>query len=60
MWDEQVPAFAERYRVIRYDTGGFGRTETDDVEFTNVANVGAVLDHVSAASVYLVGRLPAA
>jgi pimeloyl-ACP methyl ester carboxylesterase len=56
MWDEQVPAFAERYRVIRYDTRGFGRTETDDVEFTNVADVGAVLDHVGAASVCLVGQ----
>jgi pimeloyl-ACP methyl ester carboxylesterase len=25
-WDDQVAAFAERYRVIRYDMQGFGRT----------------------------------
>jgi 3-oxoadipate enol-lactonase len=56
MWDGQVPAFAERYQVIRYDPRGFGRTETDDVEFTNRADVAAVLDHVGAASAYLVGQ----
>ena len=56
MWDGQVPALAERYRVIRYDTRGFGRTETDDVEFSNRADAIAVLDHVGAASAYLVGQ----
>jgi pimeloyl-ACP methyl ester carboxylesterase len=56
MWDDQVPAFGERYRVIRYDTRGFGRTETEDVEFTNLADAAAVLDHVGAASAYVVGQ----
>lgn len=56
MWDEQVPAFAERYRVIRYDTRGFGRTETEDVAFTNVDDAIAVLDHASARSAYVVGQ----
>jgi 3-oxoadipate enol-lactonase len=56
MWDEQVPVFAERYRVIRYDTRGIGRTETDDVEFSNHADAAAVLDHVGADSAYVVGQ----
>jgi 3-oxoadipate enol-lactonase len=56
MWDDQVPVFAERYRVIRYDTRGFGRTETEDVEFSNHADAKAVLDHVGAASAYVVGQ----
>jgi pimeloyl-ACP methyl ester carboxylesterase len=56
MWDDQVSAFAERYRVIRYDTRGFGRTETDEVEFTNRGDAAAVLDHVGAASAYVVGQ----
>ena len=56
MWDEQVPAFAERYQVIRYDTRGFGRTETEEVEFTNRGDAAAVLDHVGASSAYVVGQ----
>lgn len=56
MWDGQAPVFAEGYQVIRYDTRGFGRTETDDVEFTNRADAAAVLDHVGASSAYVVGQ----
>ena len=56
MWDGQVPAFVERYRVIRYDTRGFGRTETEDVEFSNRADAAAVLDHVGADSAHVVGQ----
>jgi 3-oxoadipate enol-lactonase len=56
MWDEQVPAFAERYQVVRYDTRGYGRSETDDVEFSDRADAAVVLDHVDAPSAYLVGQ----
>jgi 3-oxoadipate enol-lactonase len=55
MWDGQAPAFAEHYRVIRYDTRGFGRTETDDVEFRNVDDARAVLDHLDVSSACVVG-----
>lgn len=56
MWDENVPALAERFQVIRYDTRGFGRTETDDVEFTNRGDAAAVLDHLGAQSAHVVGQ----
>ncbi len=56
MWDAQVPAFARRYRVIRYDTRGFGRTETDEVEFSNRADAAALLDHLGAASAHVIGQ----
>ena len=56
MWDAAAAAFAERYRVIRYDTRGFGRTETEDVEFSNRADAAAVLDHVGASSAFVVGQ----
>jgi 3-oxoadipate enol-lactonase len=55
MWDGQVPAFAKRYRVIRYDTRGFGRTETDDVEFRDFDDARAVLDHLDISSAFVVG-----
>jgi 3-oxoadipate enol-lactonase len=55
MWDGQVPAFAEHYRVIRYDTRGFGRTETEDVEFSNLEDARAVLDHFDVPSAFVLG-----
>jgi len=45
-WDAQVPAFAERYRVIRYDCRTFGRTTSENVEISNRGDLAAVLDHV--------------
>jgi 3-oxoadipate enol-lactonase len=56
MWDGQVPVFAERYRVIRYDTRGFGRSEAEDIEFMEHEDVGAVLDHLGVDSAYVVGQ----
>lgn len=55
MWDPEVPAFAEHYRVIRYDTRGWGRTETEQVAFTNPGDLAAVLDHLEATSAYVLG-----
>lgn len=56
MWDGQVPVFAEQYQVIRYDTRGFGRTDTDDAPYSNRADAVAVLDHIGAASAYVIGQ----
>jgi 3-oxoadipate enol-lactonase len=56
MWDGQVPAFADRYRVIRYDTRGFGRSETEHVPFSNRADAAAVLEQVGAKSCHLIGQ----
>jgi 3-oxoadipate enol-lactonase len=56
MWDEQVPAFAERYRVIRYDTRGWGRSETEDVDYTDTADAAAVLDHHDVPSAFVIGQ----
>jgi pimeloyl-ACP methyl ester carboxylesterase len=54
-WDEQVPLFAEHYRVIRYDTRGWGRSETDQVEFSNHEDLAAVLDALGERSAYVLG-----
>jgi pimeloyl-ACP methyl ester carboxylesterase len=55
MWDGQVPALRDGYRVIRYDTRGYGRTETDPVEFSNRADIAALLDHLGEESAHVVG-----
>lgn len=55
MWDEQVAAWRDHFRVIRYDTRGFGRTRTADVPYSNMEDVGAVLDCVGAADTHLLG-----
>jgi 3-oxoadipate enol-lactonase len=41
--------------MIRYDTRGFGRTETDAVEFSNRADIAALLDHLGEESAHVVG-----
>ncbi len=55
MWDEQAPAFAEHYRVIRYDSRGFGQTRSDDVEFSNRADLRALLDDLGVDRTHLLG-----
>jgi len=55
MWDDQAAALRDTYRVIRYDTRGYGRTETDAVEFSNRADVAALLDHLGVESAHVVG-----
>jgi pimeloyl-ACP methyl ester carboxylesterase len=54
-WDAQVDALKDAYRVIRYDTRGFGETETDAVEFSNRADIAALLDHLGERSAHVVG-----
>ena len=56
MWDGQLPAFAPNYQVIRYDTRGYGRSETDHVPFSNRDDAVAVLQHVGVSWCHLVGQ----
>jgi 3-oxoadipate enol-lactonase len=56
MWDGQMPAFAPLYQVIRFDTRGYGRSETEHVPFSNRADAVAVLRHVGATRCHLVGQ----
>ncbi len=56
-WDPLVPFLVDAgYRAVRYDTRGFGRSTTDDVEFSNRADVRAVLDHLGIDRACLVGN----
>lgn len=55
MWDEQVPALADRYTVVRYDARGFGRTRTEPVPFSNRQDLVELLDHLGIERAALVG-----
>ena len=55
MWDAQVVALKDAYRVIRHDTRGFGETETDAVTFSNRADIAALLDQLDERSAHVVG-----
>ena len=35
MWDAQFNLFSQGYRIIRYDTRGFGKSRTENTEFSN-------------------------
>jgi pimeloyl-ACP methyl ester carboxylesterase len=56
-WDTVAPLLvAGGHRVVRRDMRGFGRTETEDVEFSNRADVIAVLDALGIGQAALVGN----
>ncbi len=56
-WDAVVPPLVVAgHRVVRYDLRGFGRSTTADVEFSNRADVVAVLDALGIGQAVLVGN----
>jgi pimeloyl-ACP methyl ester carboxylesterase len=56
MWDEQFEAFAEQFRVIRYDTRGYGKTTTQDgSSFSNRQDILDLLNHLGIEKTYLSG-----
>lgn len=55
MWDTQVEHFAPRFRVIRYDTRGFGQTRSQPTSYSNRQDLRALLDHLQVEQAILVG-----
>ncbi len=56
-WDALVPHLVGGgFRVARYDTRGWGRSTTDDVDFSNRADLVAVLDALGIGRAALVGN----
>ena len=58
MWDPQVPALAERFRVVTYDTRGHGDSPAPPGPYTQddlVDDLVALLDEVDAPRAHLVG-----
>lgn len=58
MWDATVPALADRYRVLRYDTRGHGRSSTPPGPYTIATladDAAALLEALGVASAHFVG-----
>jgi 3-oxoadipate enol-lactonase len=56
IWDPVLGRLAARYRVIRYDARGYGRSPASAVPFTHLADLAAVLDHLDVPQAALVAH----
>ncbi|HXO19502.1 MAG TPA: alpha/beta fold hydrolase, partial [Thermoanaerobaculia bacterium] len=54
-WDGQFPVFARKYRAIRYDRRGYGRTESGAEPYSDVDDLLAVFDALKVDRAVLVG-----
>jgi pimeloyl-ACP methyl ester carboxylesterase len=55
MWDGQLAVFALRYRVIRYDMRGFGKSAMVEGPYAHHENLRALLDSFGIERAFLVG-----
>ena len=56
IWARLVPLLRDRYRVIRYDLRGFGRSSRPARPFTRLEDLRAVLDHFGIGQAIAVGH----
>lgn len=54
-WDAQVEPFARHFRVVRYDRRRYGRSTSETDDFSNVADLRALLDHLKIPTALLMG-----
>ncbi|MFH8565985.1 alpha/beta fold hydrolase [Streptomyces sp. NPDC017988] len=55
LWDPVLPRLTERYRVIRYDARGYGRSPAPTAPYSLVEDLIAVLDHFGVTRAVLAG-----
>ncbi len=55
-WDAQLEALRDRFRVVRYDVAGFGRSALRPGPFSHVADLHALLEHLGVERATLVGN----
>lgn len=55
LWDDQFQHFADRYRVMRFDMRGFGRSEMVDGDYSRREDLIALLEHLGLEDAILVG-----
>ena len=55
MWDEQFHVFAERYKVMRYDLRGYGKSEFPAGLFANYEDAAALLKFLIVKKAHVIG-----
>jgi 3-oxoadipate enol-lactonase len=55
VWDAQVAALASRYRIIRYDMRGFGRSAAPSAPYTHADDLKSLVDRFGIERAALVG-----
>jgi len=55
MWDPQFESWSKKYRVVRYDVRGYGRSPTPTVPYSDTEDLLAVLDALAIPKAHLVG-----
>jgi len=56
VWDDQVPVFSKRYRVLRYDSPGFGKSTGFADESVEPADLLVLLEALRVDHAYIVGH----
>jgi pimeloyl-ACP methyl ester carboxylesterase len=55
MWDAQFNLFRKFFRVIRYDTRGYGKSFTETTEFSNRQDIKDLFDHLGVDKAAIIG-----
>jgi len=55
MWDDQWDVFAAKYRVVRYDVRGFGRSDLPSAAYANYIDLDAVVQHLGLERPHVIG-----
>ncbi len=55
MWNEQIKFLSESYRVIAYDRRGYGKTHSEDCEFSHASDLVKVFDILNLKRAALIG-----
>lgn len=55
MWDEQMEAFAQHFRVLRYDIRGWGQTPDPVGEYTEHGDLQALMQHAGMNKAHILG-----